>query len=71
MQRLEPAYRAGIAEAERDIAAGRPKRRYSARGAWRDDLAPEGAHGTSGTIGKSDQVLLMFSNKIPPESLIA
>jgi hypothetical protein len=31
----------------------------------------EGAHGTSGTIGKSDQLLLMFSKKIPPESLIA
>jgi hypothetical protein len=33
------AYQAGVAEAERDIAADRPKLRYGARGAWREDLA--------------------------------
>ncbi len=39
MERVETAYRAGVTEAERDIAAGRPKLRYGARGAWGDDLA--------------------------------
>lgn len=39
MDRVESAYRAGIAEAERDIAAGRPKLRYGARSAWSEDLA--------------------------------
>jgi hypothetical protein len=33
--------------------------------------APEGAHDTSGTIGKPDQFLLMFSKRSPSESLIA
>jgi len=36
---VESAYRAGVAEAERDIASGRPKLRYAVRGAWREDLA--------------------------------
>jgi hypothetical protein len=31
----------------------------------------EGAHDTSGTIGKPDQFLLMFSKRSPSESLIA
>jgi len=35
------------------------------------DLDGEGAHGTSGTIGKPDQLLLMFSKRSPSESLIA
>lgn len=39
MERVESAYREGVAEAERDIAAGRPRLRYGARGAWGDDLA--------------------------------
>jgi hypothetical protein len=39
VERVEPAYRAGVAEAERDIASGRPKLRYGARGAWGEDLA--------------------------------
>ena len=39
MERVETAYREGVAEAERDIAAGRPKLRYGARGAWGEDLA--------------------------------
>ena len=39
MDRVESAYRAGVTEAERDIASGRPKLRYGARGAWGDDLA--------------------------------
>lgn len=39
MERVESAYRAGVAEAERDIASGRPKLRYGARGAWGEDLA--------------------------------
>jgi hypothetical protein len=39
VERVETAYRAGVAEAERDIAAGRPTLRYGARGAWGEDLA--------------------------------
>jgi hypothetical protein len=39
MERVETAYRAGVAEAERDIACGQPKLRYGARGAWGEDLA--------------------------------
>jgi hypothetical protein len=39
VERVESAYRAGVAEAERDIAAGQPKLRYGARGAWGEDLA--------------------------------
>lgn len=38
MEHIEAAYQAGIAEAERDIAAGRPRLRYGARGAWGEDL---------------------------------
>jgi hypothetical protein len=38
MERIESKYRDGIAEAERDIAAGEPKLRYGARGAWGVDL---------------------------------
>ena len=38
MERVEAAYQAGVAEAERDIAAGRPRLRYGARGAWGEDL---------------------------------
>jgi YD repeat-containing protein len=34
-------------------------------------LVCEGAHGTSGTIGKSRSTSLMFSKRIPSESLIA
>jgi hypothetical protein len=34
MERIESKYRDGVAEAERDIAAGQPKLRYGARGAW-------------------------------------
>jgi len=39
VEHIEEAYRAGIAEAESDIANGRPKLRYRARGAWGNDLA--------------------------------
>ncbi len=39
MERVEAAYQAGVAEAERDIAAGLPRLRYGTRGAWGDDLA--------------------------------
>lgn len=39
MEHVETAYREGVAEAERNIAAGRPKLRYGARGAWGEDLA--------------------------------
>ena len=39
MERIESAYRDGVTEAERDIAAGQPKLRYGARGAWGEDLA--------------------------------
>jgi hypothetical protein len=39
VEHVEAAYRDGMAEAERDIAAGRPKLRYGARGAWGEDLA--------------------------------
>jgi hypothetical protein len=39
VERVEAAYQAGVAEAELDIAAGRPKLRYGARGAWGEDLA--------------------------------
>ena len=38
MERVEAAYKSGVAEAERDIAAGQPKRRYGARGARGEDL---------------------------------
>jgi hypothetical protein len=33
------AYQAGVAAAQRDIAAGQPKLRYGARGAWGERLA--------------------------------
>lgn len=39
MERVETAYRAGVARAKRDIIAGQPKLRYGARGAWGEDLA--------------------------------
>ena len=39
MERIIAAYRAGVAEAERDIASGRPKLHYGARGAWGADWA--------------------------------
>lgn len=39
MERVETAYQAGVAEAERDIASGQPKLRYGARSAWGEDLA--------------------------------
>ncbi len=39
MERVEAAYQAGVAEAEHDIAAGQPRLRYGARGAWGEDLA--------------------------------
>jgi hypothetical protein len=39
MERVETAYRAGVVEAERDIAARRPTLRYGARGEWGEDLA--------------------------------
>jgi len=39
MERIESAYRAGVAEAERDIADGRPKLRYGSRGEWGEELA--------------------------------
>lgn len=39
VERVESAYREGVAEAERDIASGRPKLRYGACGAWGEDLA--------------------------------
>lgn len=39
MEHIETAYMAGVAEAERDIAAGRLKLRYGARGAWGEDWA--------------------------------
>ena len=39
MQHVEQAYRAGVAEAARDIAGGRPRLLYGARGEWGDDLA--------------------------------
>jgi hypothetical protein len=35
----ESAYQAGVAAAQRDIAAGQPKLRYGARGAWGERLA--------------------------------
>ena len=38
MEHIEAAYQAGVAEAERDIAAGRLQLRYGARGAWGHDL---------------------------------
>src|SRR5688500_17557529 len=38
MERVEAACRAGVFEAERDIAAGHPTLRYGARGAWGEDL---------------------------------
>jgi hypothetical protein len=39
VDRVEAAYLDGVAEAKRDIAAGQPKLRYGARGAWGEDLA--------------------------------
>ena len=39
MERVESEYQAGVAEADRDIASGRPRLRYGARGAWGEDLA--------------------------------
>ena len=39
MVRVESAYQAGVSEADRDIASGRPRLRYGARGAWGEDLA--------------------------------
>jgi hypothetical protein len=39
VDRVEAAYQAGVEEAKRDIAAGEPRLRYGARGAWGDDLA--------------------------------
>ena len=39
VERIKAAHRAGVAEAERDIAAGQPELRYGARGAWGEDLA--------------------------------
>jgi hypothetical protein len=39
MEQVDAAYWAGVAEAERDIAAGRPRLRYGARGAWGKDWA--------------------------------
>lgn len=39
MEHVEAAYQSGVAEAERDIAAGQPRLRYGARGAWGEDLA--------------------------------
>lgn len=38
MEHVEAAYQAGVAEAHRDIAAGRPRLRYGARGTWGRDL---------------------------------
>jgi hypothetical protein len=39
VERVESAYQAGVAEAERDIARGQLRLRYGARGAWGEDLA--------------------------------
>jgi hypothetical protein len=39
MEHVEAAFRAGVVEAEGDIASGRLCLRYGARGAWGDDLA--------------------------------
>ena len=39
MEYDELAYRAGVATAQHDIAAGRPRLRYGARGAWGERLA--------------------------------
>lgn len=39
MEHVEAAYQSGVSEAELDIAAGRIRLRYGARGAWGDDLA--------------------------------
>ncbi len=39
MERVDAAYESGVAEAQRDIAAGRLTLRYGARGAWGRDLA--------------------------------
>lgn len=39
MEHIESAYRDGVVEAERDIAAGQPKLLYGARGSWGEDLA--------------------------------
>jgi hypothetical protein len=39
VEHVKAAYQSGVAEARRDIAAGRPRLRYGARGAWGDDLA--------------------------------
>ena len=39
MERVEAAFQAGVADAERDIAAGQPRLRFGARGAWGEELA--------------------------------
>ena len=39
MERVEAAYQLGVAEAQRDIAAGQPRLRLGARSAWGKDLA--------------------------------
>ena len=39
MEHVETAYLEGVAGAKRDIAAGQPKLRYGARGAWGADSA--------------------------------
>lgn len=38
---------------------------------YQQEMLDEGAHDTSGTIGKSRSSSLMFSKKIPSGSLIA
>jgi hypothetical protein len=38
MDPIEAAKQAGITEAQADIAAGQPRLRYGARGAWGEDL---------------------------------
>ena len=39
MEHVGIVFQAGVDEAKRDIAAGRPRLRYGARGAWAEDLA--------------------------------
>lgn len=39
MNHVEPAYQSGFAEAQRDIAEGRLRLHYGARGTWGQDLA--------------------------------
>ena len=38
MELIEHAYKAGVAEAQRDIEQGMLKLRYAARGSWGEDL---------------------------------